>query len=289
VDRITVATVQCHIKSADTKWNTDNALTWIDKAADAGAQVICLPDNWNTGYATDATMKFAESIPGPTIDIVSSKAKEHKAAIIAGGILEKRDGKVYDTSAIVGPGGELLGKHSKTHIHWRGDTHLVDIGLSAGREHRVFDIPGMCKVGVLLDCDIDPPEAARILTLKGADIIFAPMCCSVLHLNPFLPQCRAKENGVHVAVSNLVGKERVSVSVFPPTGMKKGQKTIEDISYEGGSCITNTSGDMIAFAGARANDGMAVATLDLAKLHREKQEMDPLYTREPELYRELMP
>jgi predicted amidohydrolase len=52
---------------------------------------------------------------------------------------------------------------------------------------------------------------------------------------------------------------------------------------------TNTSGDMIAFAGARANEGMAMATLDLAKLHRDKQAMDVLYTREPELYREIIP
>lgn len=282
MDKVRVASLQFLIKSADTKWNTEKAIKWIDMAVAEGAQIICLPDHWNTGYPTETTLKLAETVPGPSINNITSKAIEHKVAIIAGGILEKRDGKIYDTCAIVGPSGELLGKHSKTHLHWRGSTYFEELGLSAGKEHNVFDIPGMCKVGVLLDVDLDPSEPARILALKDAEIIFSPMCCPVIHLNPFLPQCRAKENGVYVVVSNLVGKEQLTRQ------LKSGKTVTSMISYEGASLITNTSGDLIAFAGARFNDGMAMATLDLAKMRKDRDVMSCLSTREPRIYADIL-
>lgn len=286
LDKVRVAALQLLIKSADTKWNRDNALKWIDMAADEGAQIICLPNNWNTGEPSKVTMKLAEPIPGSSTKVMLSKAAEHEVAIVAGGILEKRDSKVYDTSVVIGRKGEILGKHSCTHLHWKGNTYKIDLGMTRGNEHNIFDIPGMCKVGVLLAGDIDPPEPARILALKGAEIIFTPMLAAVIHRNPYLPQGRAKENGVYVVLSNGVGKEETRRAYTPTWGP---DANLEFNICEGASSICNPEGDMIAFAGARFNEGIVMATLDLAKIREHRRDgTSALDTRERGLYSEIL-
>ena len=181
------ALIQMDSKFSEIDENIKTASRLIDDAAKQGAKIILLPEYWSTAFfpATRDYKCYELAAPdtGPSITAMREKAVEHKLHIIA--TIFEQDGSdlFYDTAMLIDPDGNIIGKYRKTHIG--GERHIVidgklntDLGIASiyfrtGSLYPVFRI-GEWNVGIILCYDTYFPEAARCLTLAGAEVIMAP-------------------------------------------------------------------------------------------------------------------
>jgi N-carbamoylputrescine amidase len=163
--------------SANAAANLKKNLALVERAAKAGAQIICTQELFRSQYfcqsENHANFKLAEKIPGPTTDALGKLAKKFKVVIIAS-LFEKRASGVYHNSAaVIDADGSLLGIYRKMHIP---DDPLYyekfyftpgDLGFKAWQTR-------YAKIGVLICWDQWFPEAARLTAMQGAEILFYP-------------------------------------------------------------------------------------------------------------------
>jgi predicted amidohydrolase len=180
----------------------------LDQVAERLSSVRCdlmvLPELFATGYqfaSRDEVAALAEPVPdGPTTRRLCEVAQARSMHIVAG--LPEQDGdRYYNSAVVVGPNG-LLGRYRKTHLFFE-ETRWFTPGDTG---FQVWDL-GVATIGVMVCFDWFYPEAARTLTLKGAEIICHPA-------NLVLPYCpdamvtRCLENRVFCITANRVGSER---------------------------------------------------------------------------------
>jgi N-carbamoylputrescine amidase len=219
--QFTIALVQMRC-SADKAANLAKAEAAIADAAKQGAQVVCLPELFLGPYfcqKEDAELfDLAEPIPGPSSERLAAAAKQNKVVVV-GSLFEKRMPGVYHNTATVhDANGQYLGMYRKMHIP---DDPLYfekyyftpgDLGF------KVFDT-GRAKVGTLVCWDQWYPEAARLASLTGANILFYP---TAIGWHPSekaefgeaqhdawrtIQRSHAIANGIFVAAVNRVGFE----------------------------------------------------------------------------------
>ncbi|MGI9472579.1 MAG: carbon-nitrogen hydrolase [Rubripirellula sp.] len=199
------------------------AIQWIERAADDGANVICLQELFNGPYPCQSEdhrmFDLAESIPGPSIDALSQVAKAHEVVIVAP-IFERRGAGVYHNSAaVLDADGSLAGVYRKMHIpddplfyekfyFAPGDTGFVPI------ETRY------AKLGIGICWDQWFPEAARLFALAGAEILLYPTAIGWIdeeksefgkgQHDAWLTTMRAHAiaNGIWLGAPNRVGTEQ---------------------------------------------------------------------------------
>lgn len=163
----------------------------IAEAAQQKADLVVLGETL-TYYGTGKTMaECAETIPGPSTEYFAKLAKEHNLYIVAG--LVEREGKtLYNTAALLGPEGTLVGKYRKVTLP-RGE---IESGITPGHDYPVFDTR-FGRLGMMICYDGFFPEVARALTIHGAEVIAWP----VWGCNPMLAAARACENHVYIVSS----------------------------------------------------------------------------------------
>ncbi len=175
---IHVALVQMSC-SPDLRANLDTALGRVAEAAGKGAAIVCLQELFRSQYfcqaEDDGCFALAESIPGPTTQLLSAAAKKHHIVLI-GSVFEKRaDGLYHNTAVVFDSDGSLAGTYRKMHspddpcffekfyfTPGDADPGFKSIDTSLG------------KIGVLVCWDQWYPEAARLAALSGARILFYP-------------------------------------------------------------------------------------------------------------------
>jgi N-carbamoylputrescine amidase len=220
-DKFRVALVQMSC-GPEPEQNLQKALERTADAAGRGAQIVCLPELFQTQYFCQredhALFDLAEPIPGPTTEKLSAAAKQHGVVLIAS-LFEKRAAGVYhNTAAIFDADGSLRGLYRKMHIP---DDPLYyekfyftpgDLGFRAWKTR-------YGKIGVLICWDQWYPEAARLTALQGAEILFYPTAIgwhprekaefgSAQHQAwEIIQRAHAIANGVYVAAVNRVGHE----------------------------------------------------------------------------------
>ena len=163
----------------------------IAEAAAKKADLVVLPETL-TYYGTGKEMaECAETVPGPSTAYFGTLAKQHNLYIVAG--LVERDSKtIYNTSALIGPDGKMVGKYRKVTL----PRSEITSGVTPGHEYPVFDTR-FGKVGMMICYDGFFPEVARQLTINGAEVIAWP----VWGCNPMLAKARSCENHVYVVSS----------------------------------------------------------------------------------------
>lgn len=219
--RIALATLST--KVGDKEKNIKKALNIIDYAVENGAELIGFGECYTSGYSGEEIIKkLAEPIPGETTDIFSKKAREHECYIIMG-LPERKGTKCYNTAALIGPNG-VIGTYQKTFLG-SGDVKQ----FTPGTNYPVWDT-ALGKVGIMICYDAFFPEVARVLALKGAELIVCPAasCISQRDFNKYIP-ARAAENTVYVAFVNLTGY-RAELQNY----------------YFGGSFIADPNGELVA-------------------------------------------
>ncbi|KAG0333464.1 hypothetical protein BG004_000835 [Podila humilis] len=166
--------------TADKAVNLANARTHVLEAASKGANLIVLPECFNSPYGTNFFPEYAESIKdGPSVKALSAMAKDAKAYLIGGSIPERDpvDNKVYNTCTIYDPSGQHIATHRKVHlfdIDVPGRIRFQESEtLSAGNQLTHFDTE-YGKIGVGICYDIRFPELAMIAARKGCFAMIYP-------------------------------------------------------------------------------------------------------------------
>src|SRR5215831_4937883 len=140
---------------------------WCERAAAEKADLVLFPELVVHGHCTPNTWELAEPVPdGPSVRRLIQLAR-HFRLILCVGLSEKERDVVYNTQVLVGPDG-YLGKQRKLHLS-RDEVFFY----KGGRDLTVFDL-GPCKVGIVICYDNQFPEVARVLALRGADVLLMP-------------------------------------------------------------------------------------------------------------------
>jgi predicted amidohydrolase len=206
------------LASSDKAVNLDEACRWVRTAAAQGARLVVLPEVfiWR-GHKSDES-KFAESIPGPTSEELARLARQLDIYLLGGSILEviPSNKKVYNTSLLFGPDGELLASYRKIHLFDVDLAQGVSLRESATRAFGssiVVVETELCRMGLSVCYDLRFPELYRGLVTGGAQLIFVPSAFTAYtgqaHWEPLL-RARAIENQVYIIAANQFGKSAQS-------------------------------------------------------------------------------
>jgi predicted amidohydrolase len=133
----------------------------------------------------------AEPVPGPSTNYFGQLAKKHDFYLVAG-LYERAGRLIYNTAALIGPDGKLVGKYRKVAL----PRDEIAAGIAPGHEYPVFQTR-FGKVGMMVCYDGFFPEVARQLAIRGAEVIAWP----VWGCNPDLAKARAVENHVYLVSS----------------------------------------------------------------------------------------
>ena len=195
----------------------------IRKAAQQGAQIVCLQELFRTLYFCDTEdhrhFRLAEPVPGPLTARMQALAAELGVAIIASLFEERAPGLYHNTAAIIDADGAYLGKYRKTHIPDDPGFYEKFYFAPGDTGYRVFETR-YARIGVLVCWDQWYPEAARITALMGADILFYPTAIGwdtaeasdEVNREQYeawqtIQRSHAIANGVHVVAVNRTGTE----------------------------------------------------------------------------------
>ncbi len=145
----------------------------LDMALLQKPDIVCLPEAFTTVNVDKPIEEIAESVPGPTTEIVGKKAKESECYIICP-IKTKRMGKVWNSAIIIDRTGEVLGIYDKVHpVTSSSDYTVFEGGVTPGSEVSVFDLD-FGRIGIQICFDIGFSESWQKLYEKGARIVFWP-------------------------------------------------------------------------------------------------------------------
>jgi N-carbamoylputrescine amidase len=269
----------------------NNIDAWCGRAAAQQAELVLFPELVIHGHCTPRTWEIAEAVPsGPSVARLEEIAARHRVTLVAG-LSEKERDIVYNTAVVVGPQG-YIGKQRK--IHCSRDESFFYKG---GRTLNVFDLGG-CKIGIVICYDNQFPEIARILALRGADLILMPHAgrfhlwdetaesqhSARKHSHDFfrLYALRARENACFAVLTDQVGRAG-DVALWPKDSENQPH-------HAGAALIWGPDGKLIAITQEdRIEEEMLVATLDPALLARERSLANyMLRTRRPELFEEIV-
>jgi N-carbamoylputrescine amidase len=275
--------------SANPAANLKKTIALIERAAKAGAQIICTQELFRSQYFCQSedhkNFLLAEKIPGPSTDAFQKLAKKYKVVIIAS-LFEKRASGVYhNTAAIIDADGSLLGIYRKMHIP---DDPLFyekfyftpgDTGFKAWQTK-------YAKIGVLVCWDQWYPEAARLTAMQGAEILFYP---TAIGWHPsekekygvkqhgaweIIQRSHAVANGCYVASVNRIGHE-----ILDGVGG-------DGLEFWGQSFVAGTSGEIIAKAGSEKEE-ILIVPVDLANVDTTRTHWPFLRDRRIDAYGDL--
>jgi len=244
----------------------------IDEAATKRAQFVCMPEMANYIGIGDGPYQNAEDIPGgPTTDLFRNKAKQHSLWIHGGSIPERipNEKRVFNTTIVVNPKGEIVAKYRKIHLYdinvKNGVSFMESDTIKAGDEIVNFDSE-FGPMGLAICYDIRFPELFRLLTLRGAKLIFNPAEFNIYtgkdHWEPLL-RARAIENVCYM----------VAPAQFGP------KKTFH--TY-GRSMVVDPWGNIIAQAGDR--ECVVMAEIDMNSVDQMRDQVPCLKNRRPDAY-----
>ena len=260
--------------SADVADNLAKAIKKIREAAEQGAQIICLQELFKSLYFCDVedhqNFSLAEPVPGPTTDRLGELARELGVVIIASLFEKRAPGLYHNTTAVLDADGTYLGKYRKMHIPddpgYYEKFYFTPGDATTGEEdqagYRVFKTR-FATIGVLICWDQWYPEAARITSMMGAEILFYPTAIGwdtsepdlvindeQYHAWQLIQRSHSVANGIYVVAVNRVGLEA-------------GQQ------FWGGSFISNPHGRLLYLA-PHEEEVTHVEQLDLDKLDRHR-------------------
>ena len=254
--------------------NLHKCLKQVKEAARLGAHFVSTQELFRSTYFCQVPQHFnfslAEPIPGPTTEALSNLARLEGVVIIASLFEERSPGLFHSTAVVIDADGVLLGLYRKMHIF--DDSHSYegfyftpgDLGFKSFNTRHG-------NVGVLIGWDQWYPEAARITTLSGSQILFCP---TAIGWKPSQKQEHGQEetsawetilrshaiaNGIYIAGINRVGYEPLPVISYRPA-----YREDEGIEFWGQSFIADPMGRVLSKASAD-EEQILIAECDLNK------------------------
>lgn len=251
--------------------NLEKSLAQIQGAAKQGVQIICLQELFLSQYFCQreeaALFDLAESVPGPRTEVLSAAARENRIVIVAP-LFERRAAGVYHNTAVVlDSDGTILGSYRKMHIPDDPLYYEKFYFTPGDKGYPTFDT-AFGRIGVLICWDQWYPEAARLVTLAGAKILFYPSAIgwhpsekkksgSVQHEAwKTIQRSHAIANGLYVASVNRVGHEGLSVD--------------EGLEFWGGSFICDPFGLVLQEASQKREE-LLIADCDWSQVEEVRR------------------
>jgi len=177
---LTLRVALCQLPVVEDKTvNIETAKKAIASAAANGAELVVLPEVWNSSYLASAFPKNAEPVPkGPSSEALAQAARDGRVWLIGGSVPERDEsGTIYNTCAVFNPAGEIVAKHRKVHlfdIDVPGKiTFRESDTLTGGGAVTVIDSP-WGRIGIGICYDIRFPELSHVMRRRGADILVFP-------------------------------------------------------------------------------------------------------------------
>ena len=262
--------------------NLEFTLEQIKVLAGQGAQIICTQELFNTHYFCNKqdTKQFdlAESIPGKTSEIFSRLAEELGVVIIAA-YFEKRSSAIYHNSAIViNSDGTHLGTYRKTHIPQDPDFEEKFYFTPGDQDFPVWDT-AFGKIGVLICWDQWFPEAARLMALKGAEILFYPTAIGWL-----ADEKEEWGESQHKAWESVQVGHAIANSCYVATTNRVGIE--KNTEFWGQSFVSNMYGKILKRASIDATEAILVKC-DLDDLENMRKIWPFFRDRRPEKYQSI--
>jgi N-carbamoylputrescine amidase len=270
--------------------NLNAAIEHIHAAARMGANLVCLPELFETQYFCQRQdmrlFDLAEAIPGPSTERLTAVAREANVSIIASLFERRAAGLYHNTAVTINAQGKIAGVYRKMHIpddplyfekyyFAPGDLGFQSVELECGR------------VGTLVCWDQWYPEAARVTALQGAEVLFYP---TAIGWHPAekaefgeaqydawqtIQRAHAIANGVYVAAVNRVGLEH---------GEVQGQRTEgPGIEFWGGSFLADPFGRVIAKA-SHNKEEILIGEIDLGLIEDTRRNWPFLRDRRIDAY-----
>lgn len=253
--------------------NLASVLARFADAAHHGAKLVIFPECALSGYcysSLDEARPVCEPVPGPCTRAIAEAARTLDCSAIVG-LLESSGESVFNAAAVITPRG-IAGTYRKLHLPYLGIDRFVTPG---DKPLEPFSTPAG-KVGINICFDASFPEAARVLKLRGAQLLAIPTnwpvgsdsCAHVTNV-------RALENHMIVAAADRVGEER-------------------GFRFAGRSQIADFSGKLLAEAG-ETEETIIYADVDLTAADRNhvvrvpgEYEIDRIANRRPDMYGEIV-
>jgi len=248
--------------SRDKEANLLRALDKIREAASRGAQIICLQELFSSLYFCDVedykNFSLAETVPGPSSKKIAELAASLHVVVIASLFEKRTEGIYHNTTAVIDADGNYLGKYRKMHIPDDPAYYEKFYFTPGDLGYKVFKTK-FATIGVLICWDQWYPEAARITSLMGAEILFYPTAIGWARAQDeatnkeqygawqTIQRSHAVANGLHVVSVNRVWVEQNGATIF-----------------WGGSFIANPLGSII-YQASHDREEVIVREIDLSK------------------------
>ncbi len=285
---LTVAALQLPLGSSDEAANIAAVSALVEDAAAKGAQLILPPELFSGPYFCREEDEALFALARPTPEhpsVIAMQALAAKLKVTIPTSFFERDGHhYYNTLAMIGPDGGIMGTYRKSHIP-DGPGYEEKYYFRPGNTgFRVWDVPGeggaVVRVGVGICWDQWYPECARAMALMGAELLMYPTAIGSEPYDSELDTSRmwrramighAVSNCMPVIAANRIGAEG-------PEGARQ--------NFYGHSFISDEWGDLVADYGA-GETGVLTARLDLARAATHRAGMGFFRDRRPQLYTRL--
>ena len=280
--KIKVAAIQMSC-SWEIEENISRAKILIDQAAKKGANIILLQELFQTPYFCiqydEKIFKLAQTFENNKILDEMSKIAKDLNVVLPISFFEKDNNVYFNSIAVINADGNILGKYRKSHIP-DGPGYLEKYYFNPGNTgFKVWETK-FGKIGIGICWDQWFPEAARIMALKGAEILFYPTAIGDELMSKYdsssawqrVMQGHAAANIVPVVASNRIGSETV-----------KDQTN----GFYGKSFICDRTGNIISEA-SKDKEEIIIAEIDIEENHLFRRNWGLFRDRRVDLYKELL-
>lgn len=246
--------------SSNPEENLEKAIEKVKEAAKQGAKIVCLQELFRSLYFCDVedyeNFELAESVPGPSTETLSEVAKDLGVVIIASLFEKRAEGLYHNTTAVLDADGSYLGKYRKMHIPDDPGYSEKFYFTPGDLGYKVFNTK-FAKIGILICWDQWYPEAARVTSLMGAEVLFYPTAIGWHESQEkatndeqyqawqTIQRSHSVANGIPVVSVNRVGKEG-------------------EMNFWGGSFITNSFGKVL-YKAAHSDEETHVESLSMTE------------------------
>jgi predicted amidohydrolase len=275
VSAVRVSCRQLAPEVGDLAGNRARARAAVRAAVDDGARLVVLPELSTSGYvfaSAEEARALAQPAEGGALEDWAQEAARGDAIVVGGFCELGEGGTLYNSAAMVGPGG-VLAVYRKTHL-WDREKLFFEPGADPPP---VVDTP-LGRIGIAICYDTSFPELLRGLALRGAELLAIPTN------NPAFPRPDGQDPLELTAIRAHAYFNRVFVACCDRCGEERG------VPFLGSSIVTDEQG----WALARAPLGEAAAAtaecdLAAARDKRWTERNDVFGDRRPELYRDIAP
>jgi len=208
--------------TADRARNLDTALRLVNQAADMGARLVALPENFAFMGPEEQRLAGAETLEGPTLSALRDVARRRGLFVVAGSIAESvpEPKMTANTSAVIADDGSIVAAYRKI--------HLFDVSIPDGARYAESEVvvPGdkvvvaptqLGRIGLTVCYDLRFPELYRKLASLGAEVITIPAAFTLYTGKDHwevLVRARAIENLAYVIAPAQVGKHSASRQTY---------------------------------------------------------------------------